>query len=268
MMKLQRRWWLALQLAAALLFVGCGTLVPQVDSGARAALAPTGTLRIGVYPGSPTSMMVDASSGKRIGIALDLGKAMANQLAVPFEVVEFRRVAEVLDALKRCAVDFTFTNATAARARDVDFTRPMMQLELGYLVPPASTIAAMADVDQPGRRIGVTAGSSSLGTLTQQFRNATVVPAPSLKAASDMLTQGKLDAFATNKAVLYELSASVPGSRIVDGRWGLETMAIAVPKGRERGMATLQAFAARVHADGTLQRIVEHTGLRGSVKPE
>lgn len=253
---------------ATLLLAGCGTLAPRADTEAtevRHALAPTGKLRVGVYPGSPTSMIVDGNSGQRVGVAYDLGRALAEQLKVPFEAVEFRRVAEVLDALKVGAIDFTFTNATAVRAKDLDFTAPMLQLELGYVVPAGSKIAALADVDQPGNRIGVSEGSSSQGTLSRQFKSATIIPAPSLRAAREMLSQGKLDAFATNKAVLFELADELSGSRILEGRWGLENMAIAVPRGRDCGMATLRAFAERVKANGLLQSIVEKTGLRGSV---
>jgi len=213
-------------------------------------------------------MIVEARTGQKIGIAHDLGRALALQLGVPFEVVEFRRVAEVLDALKVGAVDFTFTNATTVRARDVDFTAPLLQLELGYVVPSASRIAAISDIDQPGVRVGVSEGSSSQGTLSRQFKNATITPAPSLKIAREMLSHGKLDAFATNKAVLFELADELPGSRLLDGRWGLENMAIAVPKGRERGVPTLRDFAEEAKNSGLLQSIVARTGLRGSVKAE
>ena len=268
MLNFHRQCWLALLLFAAALLVGCGAQPTTGTSNVRHTLAPTGTLRIGVYPGSPTSMMVDANTGTKRGIALDLGQLLARDLRVPFEVLEYRRVAEVLEALKVGTVDFTFTNATAMRAKDVDFTRPLLQLELGYIVPADSKIANISDVDQPGMRIGVTEGSSSQDTLTKQFRNASVIAAPSLKVAEALLQQGKLDAFATNKAVLFELAAAVTGSRILDGRWGLENMAIAVPKGREGALPALQAFAERASADGTLQKLVLQSGLRGAVKPD
>lgn len=269
-MNILRRALLSSFVVATALLAGCGTLAPSADPEASRALAPTGSLRVGVYPGSPTSMIVDATSGQKIGIAHDLGRELARHLNVPFEVVEFRRVAEVLDALKIGAVDFTFTNATAVRAKDVDFTAPMLQLELGYVVPVGSKISALAEIDLAGNRIGVSEGSSSQGTLSRQFKNATVVAAASLKVAREMLSQGKLDAFATNKAVLFELTDALPGSRVLGGRWGLENMAIAVPKdqGREHGMATLRAFAERVKANGLLQSIVEKTGLRGAIKAE
>ena len=157
------------------------------------------------------------------------------------------------------------SNATAERAQEVDFTPALIDLELGYLVPPGSTMQSPADADRPGMRIGVTQGSSSQGTLTREFKNATVVPAPSLKAAAGMLAQGQIDAFATNKAILFEMSDELPAFRVLDGRWGLEHLAVAIAKGRERGMPYVRQFAAQAKAGALLPSIIEKSGLRGTV---
>ena len=263
-MTLSRRLLLCLAISASAALAGCAATAPAVDPQVRAVLAPTGVLRVGVYPGSPTSLVVDPRTGARAGVALELGQAMAQRLGVPVQVVEFSRVALVLDALKARAVDFTFTNATEVRARDMDFTAPLVQLELGYLVPPGSAIASVADVDRPGVRVGVTQGSTSQGTLAGLFRNAQIVPVASLKQAQDMLQQRGVDAFATNKAVLYELSDQLPQFRILDGRWGLENMAIAIPKGRTAGAAFVQQFAQEARSSGLLQEVVKRSGLRGT----
>lgn len=262
-----RRSGLASLLAAASLLVACAAFTPAVEPQVRQALAPTGKLRVGVYPGSPTSMVTDAKTGQKVGVALDLGRELARQLDVPFEPVEFRRVAEVLDAMKAGTVDFTFTNATAARAKDVDFITPLIDLELGYLVPPASRLQGPADVDRPGMKIGVSQGSTSQGTLTKAYQQASVVPVASLKVAAEMLAQGQLDAFATNKAILFEMSDGLPGFRVLDGRWGLEHLAVAVPKGREAGLPYLRKFAEEAKAGGLLRSIVERSGLRGTANP-
>src|SRR5512138_1915422 len=100
----------------------------RVDTGtqlapeARQALAPSGKLRVGVYPGSPTSMIRDRVTGEAKGLTYDLGQEFARRLNMSFEPVEFTQIADVLDAIKRGAVDFTVTNASPARAQDVDFT--------------------------------------------------------------------------------------------------------------------------------------------------
>jgi polar amino acid transport system substrate-binding protein len=247
------------------LLAGCASVPPPAPPAARTALAPTGTLRVGVYPGSPTSMLRMPGSTDMRGVAVDLGRDLGQRLGVPVEIVVFQRVAEVIDALKASRVDFTVTNATPARAADVDFTAPLIALELGYLSLPGSPVQAIDAVDQPGRRIGVSQGSSSQAALTRQFRQATVVPAPSLQVAAQMLAARELDAFATNKGILFELSDTLPGACVLPGRWGLEHLAIGIPKGRDAGMAWLRNFAEQARASGAVRRAAERAGLRGTV---
>lgn len=263
-----RRFFLSGLIAA--LFTACST--PQLaatnspSAATVATLAPTGTLRVGVYPGSPTSLVVD-SAGRRSGVAYEMGQALGKRLGVPVQIVEHRRVAEVIDGLRNGQVDFTITNASAARAQLVSFSKPLISLELGYLVRPGSTIRSPSDIDRPGIRVGVTEGSSSQVALASRFQHATVVPAASLKLVAEGLQKGELDVFATNKAILYELADSVAGASILEGRWGLEHMAMAIPKGREAALVELDAFAETVRADGQMAAVVRRAGLRGTVEP-
>jgi polar amino acid transport system substrate-binding protein len=258
-----RRLLLLGSLALAAL-AGCAT-APGLAPEVRQALAPTGTLRVAVYPGSPTSMVRAAGSGEMRGLSVEIGRELASRLGVPAEIVVFQRVAEVVDALKNGRADFTITNATPARAQDIDFTPPLVALELGYLALPGSPVQSIAEVDRPGMRIGVSQGSTSQGTLTREFKQARVVPAPSLQAAGDMLQRREIDAFATNKAILFELADNVPGARVLDGRWGLEHLAIAVPKGRGTAAAEyLRSFAQSVRSEGLVRAASSRAGLRGT----
>jgi polar amino acid transport system substrate-binding protein len=253
-------------LALALLLAACAT--SPFDPAAREALAPTGKLRVAVYPGSPTSMVKDATSGETRGVTWDLGQALAARLGVPFEPVVFARPAEVIEGLKAGKADITFTNASPARAKEVDFTPPLLAVEQGFLVPAGSSLMRIEDVDRPGVRVGVTTGSTSEGLLMREAKQLTLLRAPALKEAVEMLKAGKLDVFATNKAILSELSDQLPGSRILDGRIGLENMALGIPKGRDAGMRYLRKFAEEAAADGSVQRAVARAGVRGTVKPE
>jgi polar amino acid transport system substrate-binding protein len=235
----------------------------QLAPDAQQALAPIGVLRVGVYLGSPTSWVRDARTGASHGVAFELGHALGQALGVPVQVVSYPRVAEVIEGLKRAEVDMTFTNATAARANDVDFTAPLIQLELGVLVPANSPIQSFADVDRAGVRLGVSQGSSSQGVLAQRLKLASLVPVASLDVVQQMLQRGELDAFATNKGILFELSEQVPGAQVLKDRWGLENLAIAIPKGREAGRSYLNDFAQARVRQGDVKRMSERAGLRG-----
>ena len=228
-------------------------------------LAPNGQLRAGVFAGSPLSMARDGKTGEIHGLGVDLGTEFAKRLGVRFEPVEFQRIAEVIAAMKAGEVDFTISNATPARALDVAFSQTLLSIELGYLISAVSPIAAMADIDQPGVRIGVTKGSTSQGTLPNILPHATVVPAENSSRAIEMFERREIDVFATNKPTLFGIADRMPGARVLDGRWGVEHIAFAVPKGREAGMEYLRRFVADVQTSGVLAQAIMRAGLRGVV---
>jgi polar amino acid transport system substrate-binding protein len=248
--------------------IGCASISAPRDSAATRALAPTATLRVGLYPGTPTSILGDPASGNAKGVGFDLGRDLAQRAGVPFAPVVFTKNAEVISAAKAGSVDMVFTNATPARRTDLDFSPTVLQVEQGYLVPAGSAIRTQDEVDRAGVRVGVSEGSTSEATLSRAFRNATVVRTPSLKAAVDMLASGTLEAFATNKATLFEMAAELPASRVLDGHWGLESFAIGIPKGREAALPLVSSFVAEARASGAVARAVERAGLRGTVVPE
>jgi polar amino acid transport system substrate-binding protein len=121
-------------------------------------------------------------------------------------------------------------------------------------------------VDQPGVKIGVSEGSSTLAALPRLLKSATLSPVPSMAAAAQQLNAKGLDAFATNKGILFELSDQVPGSRVLDGRWGVENIAIAVPKGRQSAQPFLARFAQKMRESGELQKMMDRAGLRGAAR--
>jgi polar amino acid transport system substrate-binding protein len=185
---------------------------------------------------------------------------------VRIDYVRFERVADIVTAIRDGKVDFTVTNATPARANDVSFSQPVISIELGFLVSVNSSIQTLDQIDRPGVKIGVTKGSTSERTLPQKFKNAIIVPAESVKVAVAMFGRGEIDLYATNKPTLFEISDQMPGSHILDGNWGLEHMAIAIPKGREIALPLLNSFVKEEQTNGALDAIQQRAGLRGAVK--
>lgn len=235
---------------------------------ARQILAPTGKLRVGVYYGSPTSMVRDSKTNEVHGLSYDLGQELARRLNVPFEQVSYQRISDVLEGMKAGDVDFTVSNSTPARAAVVTFSQNLLTIELGYLVAAHSPITAIADIQKPGLRIGVTKGSTSQGTIPKMLPNATVVPAENYKRGIEMLEHGEIDTYATNKPTLFEMSDQMPGSRILEGRWGEEHLAVAIPKNHEAGLEYIRRYVEEVQTSGLVAQSAERAGLRGAVKAQ
>jgi polar amino acid transport system substrate-binding protein len=138
--------------AAAILTSSSGQVLAEVI---RDMLAPTGRLRVGVFPGSSLSMIREATTGETHGLTFDLGKELAKRLDVPFEDVVYQRIAEVFNAIKSVEIDFTISNATPARALDVAFSQTLLSLESGYIVSAGSPLITISDMNKSGLRVGV-----------------------------------------------------------------------------------------------------------------
>lgn len=233
------------------------------DAAVRQVLAPSGALKVGVYRGSPTSIIEGQKPEDAKGVGYDLGKRLAAALGVPFAPTVFPANGSLLKAVAAGEVDVVFTNATPARAKTMDFSQTFMSGEKSFLVPAGSPLKNLADATRPGTRIGVSKGSSTAKELAELYPAVTLEPIDTLHAAGEMLTAGRIDAFATNNAILYELSDEVPGSHVLPGHWGMEHFAAGIPKGREAGMPFLRDFIAKATAGGSVAEAIRRVNLRG-----
>ena len=130
------------------LVAACANTSTSVPSAATQALAPTGKLRVGLYPGTPTSIIGEPASADAKGVGFDLGRELARRAGIPYEPVVFPNNAEVFAAAKAGSVDVVFTNATPARMQDLDFSPTVLQVEQGYLVPQSSAIRDLEEIDR------------------------------------------------------------------------------------------------------------------------
>jgi polar amino acid transport system substrate-binding protein len=255
----------AVSFAAILLASACSTPKPQPEGSREevAALAPSGKLRVGVYTGSPTSYVAGGggSVGPR-GVAYELSAKLAKAAGVPLEPIVFPSNDKVLEAFRAGQLDLVFTNASAARAEFIDFGPTVLELEKGYLVRSGGILREAADIDRAGVRVGVSRGSSSEVELAQILKRASVVPVASLADARQALVEGKIEAFASNKAILFEMSDRIPGAGIF-GNWGSESIAFGVPKGRPAALAYLGRFVEQERRNGGVRSAAERAGVRG-----
>ena len=257
------RWLMAAILG--LLLTGCAGISTAPTPEARQALAPTGKLRVGLQLGSPHNVIRDSVSGEMKGVGFDLGKELARRMGVPFEPVLYPSVGALLDSGKSGAWDVAFVGFSPARAKEWDFTALHLELEFGYLIPGGSSISTMADMDRPGIRVAVQEKSGPDSFFSRTLKNAVVVRASSLDGTLEMLKSGRADVIFSIKPSLFEMSNQLPGSRVLDGRPGVDPHAMAMPKGRDLGVAYARKFVEDAKSEGLVKAAIERAGIRGAV---
>lgn len=244
---------------------GCAGMQSELSPETRAAMAPTGKLRVAfllvpIYAGK------DPASGDLKGVAVDLGKELARRVGVPFEPVVYANVPEMMGGAKSGQWDVVLIGIDAQRATVVDFSAPFMNVEQGYLVRAGVPITTASAVDAPGVRVGVLEKSSLDILLSKTLKNAVLVRAKTLPENYALLDAGKTDVMAATKPALFVGAESRPGTRILDGPFPADAVGMGVPNGRAPGAAAYVAkFVEEAKADGLVKEAIERAKLRGVV---
>jgi polar amino acid transport system substrate-binding protein len=240
----------------------------DITTTVRADLVPTGKLRAGINYGNFILATKDRATGESRGVAVDLLREIGRRLGVPVEIVAYDSVAVMGDAAPTGAWDVAFLGSDPAREALMGFTPAYLEIEATYLVPGVSPLRAASEVDREGVRVAAPARANYELFLRRHLQRAWLVSASGADAALDLLVKGEADALAGLTQGLLGLAAKLPGSRLLEGRFMSVQQAIAVPKGRDAGLAYLRRVVEDAKASGLVARAIEKTGARGvSVAP-
>jgi polar amino acid transport system substrate-binding protein len=244
--------------ALAVLGVACTAPADAQPIDIAKAFAPTGTLRIGVL--MVTYFALD-HQGDLVGVVPDLGRELARRLGVPAQLIKYENPVAVIAAFRNGDLDATFIGITADRAAAFDFGPVVLDLQTTYLVPAASTIKSIDEIDRPEVRLLVPARSAQEAFLKKTIAKATMisVAVENPKQAVEKLAAGEADAFSHVVPMLVSAQSALPGSRILPGSY--YNVPIAIGYAKERPVAAYaQAFAEDVKKSGFVRQSLDRAG--------
>ncbi len=234
----------------------------------RSELAPTGKLRVGINYGNFLLVNKDPASGEYRGIAVDLGRELGRRLDVPVDLVAFETAGKLADAVKGGAWDVAFLGNEPQRAGDIAFSPAYLEIEAGYLVPAGSPIRTMVEVDRKGVRIAAAVNSAYDLYLSRSLKHATLVRVQGIQASYDIFVKDELDVLSGLKPRLVTDAETLPGSRILEGRFTVVQQSVGTPQGRPSGAKYLGEFAQEVKTSGFVAQAIARHAVRGvSVAP-
>ena len=227
-----------------------------------ADLVATGKLRVALFL---PQYAKDPASGEVRGEAhlVDTARALATRLGVEMVLVELQTPTAAIEGLNTGSCDVAFLGINPARAALVGLSTPFVDMDYTLLVPAGSSIRKMADADQPGVRIAAVRNHASSTALGRMLKDAKLVYAETPDPAFDLLKTGQAEAWASVGFVLDGYSKRLPGSRVLEDRYGASQEAMAVRKDRAGWLAYINEFLEEAKASGVVKRAIERGGLRG-----
>src|SRR5262249_10069545 len=172
------------------------------------------------------------------------------------------------DAAPSGVWDIAFLGSDPQREALMSFTAAYLEIEATYLVPGSSPLRTAAEVDREGIKVAAPARANYELYLQRNLSRATLVSVKGGDAAFELLATGKVDALAGLTQGLLGLAPKLSGSRLLEGRFMGVQQSIAVPKGKDAGLAFLRRVVEDAKASGLVARAIAETGARGvSVAP-
>jgi polar amino acid transport system substrate-binding protein len=241
----------------------------SIDSSLREAFTPTGKLRASINLGNPILANKDASTGKPIGVSVDLADEFARRLGVEIELVVFDAAGKSVEALTEERADIGFFAVDPVRGAGIAFTAPYVLIEGFYLVRRESSIRTNAQVDSEINRVAVGQGSAYDLYLTRELQHARIVRAPTSPAVVPTFIEQGLEVAAGVRQQLEADAARTPGLRLLDERFMTISQAMGISKSRGDAAAnTLRLFVEEMKKSGFVAQALARHGIVGaSVAP-
>lgn len=241
-------------------FILAACAAPPAPPQARAELAPHGTLRAAINFGNPVLAQKDRATGAPRGLSVDLAQELGRRLGVPVELVLFDAAGKVFEAAQADRWDVAFLAVDPARATEIAFTPPYVQIEGTYLVAADSVLRAIEDVDRDGVRIAVGKGSAYDLYLSRNVRRAQLVRVTTSQQAIELFLQQHLEAAAGVRQSLVQAARGRTDLRVLDGRFMAIEQAMGTPKSRTAAALYLRTFIEEMKASGFVARGLERSG--------
>ena len=240
-------------------FASAATTSMAPTSELRQALAPTGKLRVGLNLRRSFLVKRDAATGEVTGMAVDLSHMLAERLNVTVELVLYSDVGPLVEGARAGAWDIAFLGIDPARSDVMEFTAPYIEVDNTYLVPVNSPIHALADADRSGVRIGAGLESTTGLFLSRTIKHAQLVNGN----ATELLSTGKADIYAASRNLLLTVQERLSGYRLLDEGFDPVRHALALPRGRDLGLAYTKAFVEEIKASGAVAATIARHSMRG-----
>ena len=207
-------------------------MLMNTESILQTAFAPTGRLRASINLGNPILAGTDASSGRPLGVSVDLAHELGRRLGVPVELMTFDSAGKSVDEVSQERADIGFFAIDPIRGVDIAFTAPYVLIEGCYLVRDESSLHANEEVDAAGLTVVVGKGSAYDLHLTRSLRHAAIVRVSTSSEVVDTFVEQRIDVAAGVKQQLELDAQRIGGSRLLPGRFMVIRQAMGVPKSR------------------------------------
>ena len=243
---------------------GCFDAGERVVSELRDLLARHNVLRLAFPVGSTLYVARSPTTGALTGLSIDIGKELAARLEIPIEYLPYNSISALIEASSGDNWDLATIIIDPARRQLFNYTHPYIKSEATYIVRSESGIHSVAEVDNPEVRVGVAENSAFDLFLTRAKTGTVLIRYNNIATALKSFEMRQIDAVAGPRHLLLTAQRRLSGSIVLDERFDLAQVGIAVLKNRPSSViSSLNQFLVDVAVSGWMTNALQRADISG-----
>lgn len=241
------------------------TALPAASGPVLDRVRAAGSVRVCIWPDYYGITWRNPRTEQLQGIDIDLSAEFAKALGVQLQYVEssFAKLIEDVTS-DRCDIAMHAVGITPARQQALRFSQPYLQSDVyGVTTRANRVVREWADIDKPGVRVAVQAGTFMEPVMVAALKQAQVVIVRPPMVREQELEAGRVDVFMTDFPYSRRLLDNADWARLVASPkpFHIVPYAYAVKPGDDDWLREVDRFVTAIKRDGRLATAARRFGL-------
>ena len=225
-------------------------------------IAPTGVLRVGVNMSNFLLVNSKDKLGVIDGVSPGIGKKLAKELNISFEIVQFANPGLLADAVNNNEWDIGNIASEKERGKTIDFSDPYVNIDANFLFREEDNFKNNNDIDQSGIKIAVFERSAYDLWLTENFKKAELIRVNSIEESHNLFKENKVNILAGLKPKLIDEMKKNNNYEMIQSPFTYIKQSIGIKKGNPEVLDFINKFISNNIKEGYIKSLLQQHNVQ------
>ena len=225
-------------------------------------IAPTGVLRVGVNMSNFLLVNSKDKLGVIDGVSPGIGKKLAKELNISFEIVQFANPGLLADAVDNNEWDIGNIASEKERGKTIDFSDPYVNIDANFLFREEDNFKNNNDIDQSGIKIAVFERSAYDLWLTENFKKAELIRVNSIEESHNLFKENKVNILAGLKPKLIDEMKKNNNYEMIQSPFTYIKQSIGIKKGNPVVLDFINKFISNKIKEGYIKSLLKQHNVQ------
>ena len=225
-------------------------------------IAPTGVLRVGVNMSNFLLVNSKDKLGVIDGVSPGIGKKLAKELNISFEIVQFANPGLLADAVDNNEWDIGNIASEKERGKTIDFSDPYVNIDANFLFREEDNFKNNNDIDQSGIKIAVFERSAYDLWLTENLKKAELIRVNSIEESHNLFKENKVNILAGLKPKLIDEMKKNNNYEMIQSPFTYIKQSIGIKKGNPEVLDFINKFISNNIKEGYIKSLLKQHNVQ------